>query len=468
MTQTTQPKKEKKDFKQDFLDMIYKKYGVMDASIMEDAFKNQSKQIETAMLEQGVTAEEIAKTRNIDTNNIGKNIGKSLIGGGIQPEGNIESGANPQILSNLVDSVNSQDTGQRSLPKGPLGAFYPGSDTEQPGGIYKLLTLLAGGGGYKPGTGGGGGMGVYGFDPSTGKVSLQASVPKGSNVRNMQGSNNLESLPTELQPAAYALARKIAGVRGAEKALPGIINNLKAGKTIDQIEDEIRLKGQSPEFSNTVRDAAQSVAVDKSESQRNVAFDALDDYIQRGDMGAAKDYLKRMSLTSATADQRTRIMGKERTVELLGEIQGDLDTLEANGINTGFFSGNYENLLAKVGQVKDPGMRKVATKVATAMMNYRRDMTGVQFGEREGKEYKTVFPNINKIGAFNKAAIDGLKETFDGDVNKFYSQSMGKENYNKLFRENSMSSKSEQSQQKVPQVGSMFNGEKVINVRRIK
>ena len=140
-----------------------------------------------------------------------------------------------------------------------------------------------------------------------------------------------------------------------------------------------------------------------------------------------------MALVNAPIDQKQSTMGKERTIGLLDEIQDDLNTLEMNGTPTGFLSGNYENLLARVGQVKNPEMRRVATKVAVAVINYRRAMTGVQFGQIENREYKILFPNINKVGNFNTSAIQGLKDVFNGDIDTFYKQSMGSKNYDKLF-----------------------------------
>jgi hypothetical protein len=253
-------------------------------------------------------------------------------------------------------------------------------------------------------------------------------------MQNKNSNSDIYNLPEELQVPAYALARKIGGVRGAEKVLPLVVNSLKSGKNIDEIEDTIRKTSQSmsvtPEWRNSVQNILGS---NKSESERNVIMDALDDYKSAGDDQGAKDYLKRIAVTSAPVDQQNRVMGKERTVEFLGEIQGDLDTLEKNGIPTNFFSGNIENLASKIGAVNNPELRKVATKIATAMMSYRRDMTGVQFGEIEAKEYKKLFPGINMVGEFNKATIDGLKETFSGDLHKFYSQSMGSKNYKTIF-----------------------------------
>ena len=101
---------------------------------------------------------------------------------------------------------------------------------------------------------------------------------------------------------------------------------------------------------------------------------------------------------------------------------------------TGFWSGSIENLIAKVGQVKEPARRRIATKIAVAVMQYRRSMTGVQFGMKEHAEYKAVFPNIDKVDALNKANIDALKDSFKGNLDKFYSLSMGEESYKRLFK----------------------------------
>jgi len=193
------------------------------------------------------------------------------------------------------------------------------------------------------------------------------------------------------------------------------------------------MSSQSPEFSESVRDTAQTISVNDSDNVRNANFDALDDFIQRGDMGGAKDYIKQMALSHATADQQNQFYGKERTIEFLGEIKDDLSALEKSGFSTNFFTGNWENLVAKVGQVKNPEMRKVATKIATAVMQYRRSMTGVQFGMIENKEYKRIFPNINKINVFNSASINALQESFRGDLDNFYSLKMGRKNYEKIF-----------------------------------
>jgi hypothetical protein len=241
----------------------------------------------------------------------------------------------------------------------------------------------------------------------------------------------LNTLPPEQQISAWAIAKDIVGTRQADKFVDTVAAGLASGMSRDEIEDKLRFSRQSETFNKDFRKAAQHMTIGQSVATREATYDALDDY--GDDVEGAKGYLKRMAIEKASSNQKNVIMGKERTIEFLNEIKGDLESLEAQGIPSGFFRGNYENILSKVGQVQNPEMRKVATKIATAMMNYRRDMTGVQFTEKESKEYKRIFPDINKVGDFNAANISGLNESFSGDVERFYKQSMGEGNYKKIF-----------------------------------
>ena len=213
---------------------------------------------------------------------------------------------------------------------------------------------------------------------------------------------------------------------------PVIAKGLKENKTIDQIRDEHRFAQQSTGFGK-VRNAAQQIMVGAGKNVTESTFDFLDDLGPE----KSKGFLKRMAIQNApSADMANQVMGKERTTEFLDEIQGDLDTLNTKGINTNIFSGTRENVFAKIGKVKDPEMRAVATKIALAVMKFRRSMTGVQFGIIEHREYQKLFPSISKTGNFNQATINALRQAFTGDVDKFYSQSMGDENYQNLFQGN--------------------------------
>ena len=244
---------------------------------------------------------------------------------------------------------------------------------------------------------------------------------------------DVSDLTNEQQIQARSLSRKLYGVRGAEFGLPAIYEEMRKGKTIDDIEDTLRYAGQSKEFSGPIRDAAQTILMNTDQNKAQTSMDYIDDLLSKGDTEGVKSQLKRLSKLQAGNEEARNMNGKERTIKLLSEIQGDLNNLERMGINTNIFTGTTEQIASKLGMVKNPEARKVATKIAVAIQNYRRSMTGVQFGMPENREYKVMFPSIGRTANFNSANINALKEVMQGDLDNFYSLSMGEENYKKLF-----------------------------------
>ena len=61
-------------------------------------------------------------------------------------------------------------------------------------------------------------------------------------------------------------------------------------------------------------------------------------------------------------------------------------------------------------------------------------MSGAQFSVPESKDYVKVFPSISKTSEFNTANINAITGVFGGDLDSFYSLSMGNDNYTKLFK----------------------------------
>jgi len=338
-----------------------------------------------------------------------------------------QSNINVQTPQNMLQAL-FQQRGIQVDDKGNITVKSPGLFNITPSSIGALKEAEK----LRAVTGQGDTKDVYSFNPRTGTVQHTATIPAKSDVRNLKESVDISDLSSDQQVAAWQLSRNVGGVRGAEKVLPAVVQGLREGKDIDTISDELRYMQQSPEFVD-VRGAIQQIMLDKPEKISQQTFDYLDDLVQNKDIDGAKDFIKRAAIKVSSAEQQNKVMGQERTVEFLGEIKDNLATLEANGINTNFLTGNMENLRARVGQVQNPEMRKVATKIMVAIMNYRRAMTGAQFGEQESREYKALFPNIDKIGQFNEATISALEETFQGDLDKFYSMSMGKKNYDRLF-----------------------------------
>jgi hypothetical protein len=244
------------------------------------------------------------------------------------------------------------------------------------------------------------------------------------------------SLPEGIDPltnlSARELAYQLGKSKGAKDVYPDVIALLQAGHTINEARDTIRLRQQSEEFNEVGRPALHQIfaAGGKSGKTVDLAFDAFDDLLQKGDMEGAKQYIKRAAQNSYPVETGKQLYGKERTVEFLAEIRDDLEEFERKGGNTNIFEGTKEDVAKALGLVANEELRTIATKVNTVLQAYRKSMTGVAFGKEEGKEYKAMFPDISKTGTFNMATLTALDEVFSGDVAHLYKNAMGEKAYN--------------------------------------
>jgi len=285
--------------------------------------------------------------------------------------------------------------------------------------------------------------------------------------------------PTDLSPEqqvqARALARKMYGVRGAEYGLPNIYQLMREGKTIDDIEDSLRYSGQSSEFTGPIRNAAQTMLLGTDANKAQLAMDFIDDRLSGGDTEGVKSQLKALARQKASAGMRDQIYGKETTMKLLDDISEDLDTLKNKGFDTNIFTGTLEQIAGKVGAVRNPELRSLATKILKTFQTYRRSMTGVAFNINESKEYAQMFPGIGKVRNLNMANIKALKESFDTELKEFYSLSMGEDNYRKIFEAEGKSQKKTENQginqqneidQKLSEAG--FTPEQIAEYKKLK
>ena len=264
-----------------------------------------------------------------------------------------------------------------------------------------------------------------------------ASVPKSATGVPL----GAEDLTPQQRTAGTALAKKIYGSSaiktaiGIETFVNPILQRIAAGETVDDISDDLRLQGQSLEFTGVIRDAAQQITSKLSANKTQTVLDKIDDLIGRDDTGALRDFLKKASIDAAGIEQGKQIIGKERTVKFLDEIANDLKAYEEAGGNTNIFTGTLEDISKKAGGVKDPELRKIAVKITKARQEYRRAMTGVAFSPGENLEYDAVFPSISKTAAFNSATTEALREAFRGDVDFFYGFQMGENAYDQIFKQ---------------------------------
>jgi predicted 3-demethylubiquinone-9 3-methyltransferase (glyoxalase superfamily) len=251
------------------------------------------------------------------------------------------------------------------------------------------------------------------------------------------GSGGIESLTPFQQLEARNISTSIFGkLAGAKAENINLVAGLMAdGMTSNDIRDALRESGQSSEFVGAFRDAAENIAVngEMSDAKRDNFFNTLDRHLSEGNYDKALETIKVAALASFPAEEAKQIRGKDRTVEFLLEIKDDLKDFKDAGGNTGIFNGNDEKIRGMVGAVDNPQLRTLATKISTAIISYRRAMSGVAFSVPESKEYKSLFPNIDKTFRYNEAVMEGLLEGFIGELDYSFGASMGEGTYKEIY-----------------------------------
>lgn len=135
------------------------------------------------------------------------------------------------------------------------------------------------------------------------------------------------------------------------------------------------------------------------------------------------------NLLGQTGD--TKLTGYEVARTQLTDVEKLLTTFYANGGQTSFLSGNYEKVINKLGEVKDPKLVEIATQIASALQIYRNAVSGTAYSVQEGVDIAAIFPGINKTQGLNKAILKGRAAAFDSTIDGMYRSVLG-DTYDKL------------------------------------
>lgn len=151
------------------------------------------------------------------------------------------------------------------------------------------------------------------------------------------------------------------------------------------------------------------------------------DAIKSGDLNAAKDRLMTGAFRSEQANERKQFEGVNNINRQLDNFGTKLNQYIAAGGNTGLFQGSIEDMAQKIGEIKDPKLRALASSMRVALNDYRQSVTGAAFTESEAKMYDEMFPGISKSPELNKALIEGLKSGFEAKKDGLIRTTLGGE-----------------------------------------
>lgn len=133
-------------------------------------------------------------------------------------------------------------------------------------------------------------------------------------------------------------------------------------------------------------------------------------------------------------NQAKNVMGQTQATDL-GKLEtaytrlDDIDTLlkefYAKGGTTNIFSGSYEQAVNKLGEVNDPRLVDISTRLGIALQDYRLAVTGTAASVQEDQKIEVLFPGITKSEGLNKARMGALKGSFQVGIDSKYRQVLG-------------------------------------------
>ena len=190
-------------------------------------------------------------------------------------------------------------------------------------------------------------------------------------------------------------------------------------------------------YSTAVNGAVEKVAGTLQVAQQKAAFKkSIVTAMEQGNPRVVVDAAKTAAKDAMGVDYKSRLEGSEKALDILPKIKDDLAQYINGGGSLNIFSGTIEDIAGKLGTVKDPELRRLASEIQTYLMDYRRSMTGAQFSESETNEYKYILPTIKDTLATATARIDGFIKSKSYDIDASYSTLLGKENWAQLKQMN--------------------------------
>lgn len=138
--------------------------------------------------------------------------------------------------------------------------------------------------------------------------------------------------------------------------------------------------------------------------------------------------------TTVILNQAKNIMGgpessavtkSEQALNSMKELDSLLKQFYSSGGKSNLLSGKYENVLNKLGTLRDPNLASIGVSIAIALQKYRNAVSGTAFSVQEGQEMKAVFPSISNTQGLNDVITKSRLNALQSDVDTAYRGVLG-------------------------------------------
>jgi len=172
---------------------------------------------------------------------------------------------------------------------------------------------------------------------------------------------------------------------------------------------------------------------DASATEAKLRGQTFSELLLQGEQQKAKEFIFKTALETSNADTFRKIQGVGETMAAIDSFKQLVREMKDRGISTDIISGTAEDLARKAGATIDPIKVDYLSRASQILFNYRKSMTGVQFSYAEGQQYAKLFPNYQNTLAVNDQLINSLYSGLATQVEIFYKQKLGTDNYNYLL-----------------------------------
>ena len=216
---------------------------------------------------------------------------------------------------------------------------------------------------------------------------------------------------------AYQAAQKAADRKAnlIEKAIDnGVYSADMKGMSYDQLAEKIgTAQAETGNFASTIDTAVsfEPATLQKSTKQQ------LGQLIAKGDYKGVQTRIANAVSKGLTGENKTNFDSKRNALPAIEELTSKLQAYADAGGDMGILKGKSEDVAAKLGQVKDPAFKALATDLKISLQAYRQNVSGAAFSPQEAKEYASVNPTGNKSLNLNISILDGMKSNFQRQVN---------------------------------------------------
>lgn len=151
----------------------------------------------------------------------------------------------------------------------------------------------------------------------------------------------------------------------------------------------------------------------------------LQSLIDKGDYKSAILKIQNSVSKALTGDNKTQFDSKVSALPAIDDLSAKLQAYADAGGDTGLLKGTAEKIASKLGEVKDPAFKALATDLRISLQKYRHDMSGAAFSAQEAADYASVNPSGNNKLDLNLAILEGMKDNFQRQVDSAVESKVG-------------------------------------------